>query len=192
MNPKPWITCIYSLTVSNPLFEVPPMQRREFLTWVGVGSLASSLPIVLAACTDSTAATKPSPKPSPKPSETPTKPGAKPSATPSISARKDGFTIVGTVAALTKDGVIKVAPTAIPGAKPMVVVPQGKTVAAIETTCSHRGCTLEWNKTDKALVCPCHGAKFGADGKGIAGPSGTPIKTYSAKIEGQSVLVKAI
>jgi cytochrome b6-f complex iron-sulfur subunit len=163
------------------------MQRRDFLTWVGVGSLASSLPIVLAACADATAA-----KPSPKPTATPTKPGAKPSATPSVAARKDGFTIVGTVAALTKDGVIKVAPTAIPGAKPMVVVPQGKTVAAIETTCSHRGCTLEWNTQDKALVCPCHGARFGADGKGIAGPSGTPIKTYSAKIEGQSVLVKAV
>jgi cytochrome b6-f complex iron-sulfur subunit len=157
------------------------MQRREFLTWVGVGSMASSLPIVLAACTDSTAATKPSPKAS-----------AKPTASPSIAARKDGFTVVGTVAALTKNGVIKVAPTAIPGAKPMVVVPQGKTVAAIETTCSHRGCTLEWNTTDKALVCPCHGAKFGTNGKGIAGPSGTPIKTYTAKIEGQSVLVKAI
>ncbi len=157
------------------------MQRREFLTWVGVGSLASSLPIVLAACTDAIAATKPSPAP--------TKPGAKPTTKP--VARKDGFTIVGTVAALTKDGVIKVPPTAIPGAKPMVVVPQGKTVAAIETTCSHRGCTLEWNTTDKALVCPCHGAKFGTNGKGIAGPSGTPIKTYTAKIEGQSVLVKA-
>lgn len=164
------------------------MQRREFLTWVGVGSMASSLPIVLAACTDSTAAIKPSPKAS----ATPTKPGAKPSASPSIAARKDGFTIVGTVATLTKNGVIKVAPTAIPGAKPMVVVPQGKTVAAIETTCSHRGCTLEWNTTEKALVCPCHGAKFGTNGKGIAGPSGTPIKTYTAKIEGQSVLVKAI
>jgi cytochrome b6-f complex iron-sulfur subunit len=164
------------------------MQRREFLTWVSVGSLASSLPIVLAACTDATAVTKPSPVPT-KPAANPS---AKPSATPSVAARKDGFTVVGTVAALTKDGVIKVPPTAIAGAKPMVVVPQGKTVAAIETTCSHRGCTLEWNKTDKALVCPCHGAKFGADGKGIAGPSGTPIKTYSAKIEGQSVLVKAI
>lgn len=164
------------------------MQRREFLTWVGAGSLASSLPMVLAAGTTTQAlevATKPSPKPSPKPS-------AKPSAKPTVAARKDGFRVVGTVATLQKDGVIKVASTAIPGAKPMVVVPQGKAVVAIETTCTHRGCTLEWNATEKALACPCHGAKFGVNGRGIAGPSGTPLRTYAAKIEGRSVLVKAV
>jgi cytochrome b6-f complex iron-sulfur subunit len=166
------------------------MKRREFCSWVGVGGLASSLPIVIAACTTPVSVDASSPKPSAKPSTKPsTKPSPKPSATP--SARKDGFTVVGTVATLQKDGVIKFAPTAI-GAKPMVVVPQGKTVVAIETTCSHRGCTLEWKSGEKALVCPCHGAKFGLDGKGTAGPSGTPVKTYAAKIEGASVLVKAI
>ncbi|MCA1991826.1 MAG: cytochrome B6, partial [Coleofasciculus sp. S288] len=60
------------------------MNRREFLGWVGVGGIASYLPIALAACSPKVAE-----------SESPTSP-----------PRTDGFQSVGTVAELDKSGQI--------------------------------------------------------------------------------------
>lgn len=57
------------------------MNRREFIGWVSVGSLASSLPVVIAACSSETK------------SQSTTTP-----------VRADGFQVVGTVADLDKNG----------------------------------------------------------------------------------------
>ena len=76
------------------------MNRREFLMWVGVGGVASSLPIAIAACSPQT-----------KKSESPTS--------------------------------------------------------------------------------PCHDAKYSPDGKVLKSPAEKPLPTYEAKVEGDSVLVKA-
>jgi cytochrome b6-f complex iron-sulfur subunit len=39
-------------------------------------------------------------------------------------------------------------------------------------------------------ICPCHGAKFAGDGKVLGGPASASLKTYTAKIDGDQVLVK--
>lgn len=146
------------------------MNRREFMTWVGVGGLASSLPIAIAAC-------------SPKIENTASQSSTLPS-------RLDEFQVVGTVADLDKNGQIlnKQSSDA-----PVLVVrnpADSKTVMAINPTCTHRGCTVDWKADQKVFLCPCHKAKFAPDGQVLQDPATKPLPTYEAKLEGDSILVK--
>ncbi len=74
---------------------------------------------------------------------------------------------------------------------PLLVVDVAKTnLVAVNPTCTHAGCTVEWKSQAKKFQCPCHGAEFGIDGKVQKGPARKALKIYAAKIEGKSVLVK--
>jgi cytochrome b6-f complex iron-sulfur subunit len=158
------------------------MDRRTFMSWVGLGFVATSLPVAIAACSsDPPAAEAPAPTDAPPP---PPPPGA-------ITARPDGFTEVGTVADLDSSGSIIDQNFS---AGPLAVLrdpANAETVVALNTKCPHQGCVSDWNKTDGVLLCPCHGSKFKPDGSVTAGPAKTPLQRFEAKIEGNVVLVKA-
>jgi cytochrome b6-f complex iron-sulfur subunit len=144
------------------------MNRREFLMWVGVGGVASSLPIAIAACS----------------------PQAKKSESPTSSTRLDGFQSIGTVAELNQKGQILNKEFAAEGVLVVSNPANPKSLSAVNPTCTHRGCIVEWKADQKAFVCPCHDAKYGPDGKVLKGPAEKPLPTYEAKVEGDSVLVK--
>jgi cytochrome b6-f complex iron-sulfur subunit len=145
------------------------MNRREFLMWVGIGGLASSLPVALAACS----------------------PKSEKSESPTLSKRTDGFQSVGTVAELNQKG--QLLNKEFAGGSVLVVSNPAnpKAIAAVNPICTHKGCTVEWKGGKKAFVCPCHQAEFSFDGKVLQGPAKKSLPTYNAKIEGDSVLVKA-
>jgi nitrite reductase/ring-hydroxylating ferredoxin subunit len=48
------------------------------------------------------------------------------------------------------------------------------TLTAVSAKCTHRGCELGWDKDQKELICPCHGAAFGSDGKNVHGTMRRP------------------
>ncbi|ELS00650.1 Rieske Fe-S protein [Xenococcus sp. PCC 7305] len=148
------------------------MERRKFLSWVGVGMLASSLPVAIAACSSETSSSSPAETSS--------------SATPEIDTTPDaeGFTAVGTNTELTTKGFIYDKQLGV------IIVSNGGSIAALNPTCSHQGCDVDWKGNTGELVCPCHGSKFGVDGAVLTGPATEALPVYEFKQEGDLIKVK--
>ncbi|MGC1307069.1 MAG: ubiquinol-cytochrome c reductase iron-sulfur subunit [Phormidesmis sp.] len=155
------------------------MKRREFLNFVGLGLVVTSLPVAIAACTPN------------EPEET-TDPEASSTDAPAkvdSSLREDGFAALGTVSELQSAGFL-----AKKGfiAGPVIAIPdpeKADSVIAFDSMCTHNGCSVEWAETE--FACPCHGSKYDASGAVTNGPATESLGTYEAKIEDDLVLIKA-
>lgn len=134
------------------------MKRRDFINWVGLGLIASSLPVAIAACSSGT-------------------------------TTAGGWQTVGTSAELDKTGQLLAKDSPV-GSVLVVGTSKGENLTAVDPTCTHAGCTVAWEPPTKTFLCPCHGSEYGVDGKVQKGPAINPLKTYAAKIEGTSVVVK--
>ncbi|MBD2483597.1 ubiquinol-cytochrome c reductase iron-sulfur subunit [Planktothrix sp. FACHB-1365] len=138
------------------------MNRRTFLAWVGVGSLASFFPLVLAICSKPTTAANP-------------------------STRPDGFIPVGTIQELDKKGSLlnsKIPALVIHNQK------NSQDIFVVNPTCPHAGCVVKWKGNKEEFLCPCHGSQFTANGQLMKGPAHQGLKPYIAKVEGNLILVK--
>jgi cytochrome b6-f complex iron-sulfur subunit len=144
------------------------MNRREFVSLVGVSGAISALPVAVTGCRQETATTV----------ESPAAPAA---------ARADGFEVAGTVADLDKTGQLLNERMAL--GKALVVRVEGDQLLAVEPTCNHQGCSVAWDAS-QTFICPCHDSKFAKDGKVLEGPATQALPIYTAKIEGDQVLVK--
>lgn len=152
------------------------MKRRDFFNWVGLGLLTSSLPVAIAACRSSEMASEPDA------SEESTEGDATP--------REDGFAVVGTVSELDEAGFLS--DSDFQGTQVVVIRNPADTsaVLAVDSLCTHQGCTVDWDSEAGVLACPCHGSKFNPDGGVVEGPATAPLGSFEAKIEEDWVLVK--
>ena len=53
--------------------------------------------------------------------------------------------------------------------------PEGA-VHAISAVCTHMGCLLGWNHTDRTWDCACHGSRFAAEGDLLHGPAVSDLR----------------
>ncbi|OKH27620.1 ubiquinol-cytochrome c reductase iron-sulfur subunit [Chroogloeocystis siderophila] len=137
------------------------MNRREFISLVGASASVS-----IAACNSQ-------------------------SADVASDVRSDGFEVVGSLSELDKTG--QLLNEDLADGKALVIRdPANPNQAiAVNPTCPHAGCNVAWQQAEKAFVCPCHNSKFASDGSVQNGPAKEPLATYSAKFEGDLVLVKS-
>lgn len=149
------------------------MKRREFGSFLGLGMLATSLPVAIAACLP----VKPT-------ADAPKTEAAIPPKTPIL--RPDGFKTLGTVADLDNNGYLSGNDST---AGPIIVIRNAANdVLALSSVCTHQGCIVEWK--ENTFTCPCHRSKFKTDGSVAAGPATDSLSVYEAVIDGDWVLIK--
>ena len=154
------------------------MDRRKFMSWVGVGFLASSLPVAIAACSsDDVGAGTDSSNSEPPPPP------------PEAIAREDGFIPFGPSQALETDGYLS---GEADGTTVVVAKGPGDTLLAVASKCPHAGCDVAWKSETSLFECPCHGSKFNSDGSVSTGPATSALPIFEAKVEEDVVLVKPV
>ncbi len=116
---------------------------------------------------------------------------ASPIAITSCANQKASFRAIGSLSDLEKKGFLLDQQNS---SAPVLVLrhpDDAQRVLAVNPTCTHKDCTVEWKAGEKHLVCPCHDAKFAPDGKVLEGPADQPLPTYEAKIEQDTIFVAA-
>jgi nitrite reductase/ring-hydroxylating ferredoxin subunit len=68
---------------------------------------------------------------------------------------------------------------------------------ALSRICTHMGCTLQFQHSDQAFVCPCHGAEFNTNGQMRYEPRRypfelPPLPEINVRVHGDSVQVWAV
>jgi choline dehydrogenase-like flavoprotein len=53
----------------------------------------------------------------------------------------------------------------------------------LEGTCTHEGCFIDWLAAENAFSCPCHTARFAADGLNVSGPPPEPLHKPDFRVE---------
>jgi Rieske Fe-S protein len=78
------------------------------------------------------------------------------------------------------------APAPLPAGDPgVIVLLKDGSFAAFDAVCTHAGCTVEWDKRDHVLFCPCHDAIFDAEDEAavLDGPAPTPLASLPIVID---------
>ena len=75
-------------------------------------------------------------------------------------------------------------------ANPIIVTRvDASTVIAVDSRCTHLGCTVEWNQQNMDFECPCHGSTFAEDGAVKVGPATVPLTSYPVSVDSVNVVV---
>ncbi|MBK0378488.1 FAD-dependent oxidoreductase [Mucilaginibacter segetis] len=52
------------------------------------------------------------------------------------------------------------------------------TIHALNPTCTHAACIVNWNGAEKSWDCPCHGARYDIEGRVLTGPATRDLGRY--------------
>lgn len=64
----------------------------------------------------------------------------------------------------------------IAGKKVAVYHDEIGTLHALSPVCTHLGCHVSFNRSERTWDCPCHGSRFGVDGRVLNGPATVDLK----------------
>jgi cytochrome b6-f complex iron-sulfur subunit len=81
--------------------------------------------------------------------------------------------------------------TVMIGRDPVAVIHTQQGYQAVSARCTHLGCVVRWDGAKRQLLCPCHGGRFDAGGKVLAGPVPAPLPAYDVAVVDGEVMVSA-
>ncbi|MEP7019404.1 MAG: Rieske 2Fe-2S domain-containing protein [Pseudonocardiales bacterium] len=58
---------------------------------------------------------------------------------------------------------------------------------ALDATCPHQGCPVNFVSAQAGFVCPCHQSSFDASGKVLSGPASSDLKSIPLSVVGQDI-----
>lgn len=61
---------------------------------------------------------------------------------------------------------------------------------AVWRICTHGACAVEYRAQAGDFRCPCHGSRFGPEGKVLQGPATEPLRSFAVAREGDSLFVR--
>ena len=106
---------------------------------------------------------------------------------------KPNTTVSGTsqIIELSKINVGETHQFALSNGMPAILFRTKTGVFAYSATCTHEGCTVAYQSSNKSLYCPCHGAEFDPfkNGGVITGPTRDALPTVKVEISGDWVVL---
>lgn len=71
----------------------------------------------------------------------------------------------------------------------VIVANTGSGYVALDSTCTHNGCTVGYSSSAKNFPCPCHGSVFSLTGAVVNGPATTALKSYPVSLSGDILTI---
>ena len=71
---------------------------------------------------------------------------------------------------------------------PLIVTRDGDEYFVVSSECTHAGCTIPAFTAAKVSQCPCHGSRYGPDGRVLRGPAPAPLVSYLHGIDATGVM----
>jgi cytochrome b6-f complex iron-sulfur subunit len=138
------------------------MDRKNFLSQVGVGAAAFLAPICLGGIAGCGKLSNDS--------------------TPSAPSNVD-FTLDVSSGALASNGGFLVSQGIL------VARTNAGAFLAVSAACTHQGTTVNYNAANNNFVCPNHGAKFSSSGMVTLGPATTNLKSYNTSLTNSTLRI---
>ena len=71
------------------------------------------------------------------------------------------------------------------------VLQDGAELRALDATCTHLSCRVDWSEGDRTFKCACHGGLFSARGELLGGPPDGPLHRQAFEVtpDGRVVLI---
>jgi cytochrome b6-f complex iron-sulfur subunit len=60
---------------------------------------------------------------------------------------------------------------------------------AVSAACTHQGTSVVYQSSGSQFYCPSHGSRFSSSGSVVQGPAGSPLHKYNATLTGTSLRV---
>ncbi len=70
-----------------------------------------------------------------------------------------------------------------PGDRIIAIRTSPTTVQSVSDICTHAGCAVSYDRSVKALLCPCHGSRFSLTGAVLRGPAARSLKKYVTELD---------
>lgn len=158
-NQDVWIPSIYHASIT-PNQTSNTMDRKEFLSAIGLSAASLVLAPCLGGCKKETA-----------------NPGGNPA--PPVDFTIDltqNPTLNNPGGFIYSNGVIIARTTA-------------GSLIAVSQTCTHQGGTVAFRSANNDFLCSNHGARFSTTGSVLQGPASSPLKKYTVAVNGNQVRI---